>query len=715
MLEHPIASLRHSTALVELCEFGRNEAAHTAAALAIVNRLENDPDETAERYELFDALDDIASPVVVEFLVDLVLSEDLEDNREWLLQIAAKSLSDREAKIKYDDEGETLVQFQDVELALGHASRLVSSKDAGIRCITINTLLRFMPGRDAEEVLEGLLQDRDLQVRVAACLVLAYRAQQMEDASVGALASALREGRRELVLPAAEGLAARQDPQAFQALLLVFKAGEQEERQRAIRAMGSLGDSRALEELEGLVETANELEPEDAEMIPAIVEAMGRMLPHLDEEASIRVRARVENLAREGSQILRERAFTGLRYAGDDASRIFLEGIAADKLETYEIRNAAIHELGRLGSEKSEGVLADIIKMGDYSVGSTALEALQRIFPGQETRTKLLALCSSDSYINAPAAVFLSWFGDVDTLINQLGSVSNLSLRANLRQGLIRRGACPVGKLKEMLLSSDVGDRCDASWIVGAAEAKSLSGELESALGKAATAYADAKKKFAGQNDKVGAQRIKRALEAWTAGLWAAQRIQANVSKVAIAAIGNTDLPEYLRSTAVQYISELGNDKDVKGLQSLLSDTQPGVRSAASAGLAARLPKLSEKMLGGIVVGDNAALRPMVQAALKSGVDMLKDDSSRRAAVGTMIGEKRVTEFGKAAKESGSDSSRLAAIAALGRIGGSEAEGVLSALLENKKEIDAVRAATYRALRSLQRRAAKAAIWEERS
>src|SRR5205085_8017627 len=113
--------------------------------------------------------------------------------------------------------------------------------------------------RGAEPLLERLLADRDPIVRVAAAEALALRAEYVPDATLAALDAALRGGRRELVLPAALGLAARKRPEAFQPLLLVAKAGEPAEQERALVALGSLGDRRALDHLLPLLDP----EPDD--------------------------------------------------------------------------------------------------------------------------------------------------------------------------------------------------------------------------------------------------------------------------------------------------------------------------------------------------------------------------------------------------------------------------------------------------------------------
>src|SRR5262249_30911181 len=129
------------------------------------------------------------------------------------------------------------------ELALGQLGELAKSPLARVRKRTAE-LLANIDDRRVEDVLAKLLADRDPEVRVAAAESLALRAEYVPAATLAAREGALRGGRRELVLPAALGLAARKRPEAFQPLLLVAKAGEPADRERAVVALGSLGDRR---------------------------------------------------------------------------------------------------------------------------------------------------------------------------------------------------------------------------------------------------------------------------------------------------------------------------------------------------------------------------------------------------------------------------------------------------------------------------------------
>ncbi|MBK7541921.1 MAG: hypothetical protein IPI57_09010, partial [Candidatus Competibacteraceae bacterium] len=170
-------------------------------------------------------------------------------------------------------------------------------------------------------------------------------------ASLEPLTRALAGGRRELLLAAAEGLARQQRPEAFQPLLLAFTAGLEPERKRAIAALGELGDRRALEYLEPLLDPRADIPADDRALAPDAAEALGALLPRLaDADEQKRLRDSLERLAREGSGDLRWRTLRGLRRIGDERSRTLLENLASDPYEGNATRQWAAAELGELGA-----------------------------------------------------------------------------------------------------------------------------------------------------------------------------------------------------------------------------------------------------------------------------------------------------------------------------------------------------------------------------
>ena len=88
------------------------------------------------------------------------------------------------------------------------------------------SLLQHIDAAGADGWLARLASDRAAAVRVAAAEALSRRTEQLTDAPADSLLNLLRGGRRELVLPLAQGLAVRRERAAFQPLLLVLNVAE---------------------------------------------------------------------------------------------------------------------------------------------------------------------------------------------------------------------------------------------------------------------------------------------------------------------------------------------------------------------------------------------------------------------------------------------------------------------------------------------------------
>lgn len=688
-----------------------------AAATAVAARLEDDPDKTANRNALMDALGRIGSPAGGDVLLGVLAEEDTNARMRGfrtLMNIA----KDKTRGVRVHDDGTKRDAYND-KLALRYLRVAASSKDLNLRLQTTE-MLRHIDDMGAEALLARMVEDREEPVRVSACESLAFRAEYIEGATIDALSSTLRSGRRELVLPAAAGLASRRRPEAFQALLLVFKASAQEERERAILALGTLGDRRALEELEPLLDTKAELEDEDKELVPTIVEALGRMLPRLEDteehgDELSRIRELVERTAREGALDLRMRALTGLRHAGDARSRALLEQVARDEHDDSDARQHAAEELGMLGDPASESALAELLSDEEYYLRHAALESLQRIFPKEPTRTSLHALNSSHDDISAPAAGFLSRRGDPSVLVAKLSAIASEDVRLRIRRGLIRRGACPVNEVRALLTGDAAGPRADAAWIAGASGDNGLADAVAKAVSLAAAQWAHAKAGMAGAHDDANRTLMRVAEEGWRASLWAGERLGAKVLDAAREVAPDRTAPASVRTEALRIVAERGKASDVSRIAPCLSDASAEIRAVAAAAVAALAPDQAADVLANVSVADAAALGPMVEAALtaksNAAAKLLAEDSGRQLALPVVLGTNRSQELAKLAGKKGKGSARLVAVATLGRMGGDEARVALQKILDNKSEEDAVRAAAFKAMRRLQRKAAHEAAY----
>jgi ParB family chromosome partitioning protein len=755
--EEQAVAQRATSALVELAH-ARPQAADAAdvassAAVTIAARIEDDPDRTADRLALIDAIGRIGSAAGSAVLLALLDDDDMELRSRaltTLLLLARRRDELRRALPARPVPGDASTRqvLYNEPQALTYLGQSVTRPDTRLRLESARAL-RDVEDRGAEELLARLVEDREDAVRVAACEALAFRAEHFAGASMDVLASALRGGRRELVLPAAVGLASRRRPEAFQALLLVFKAGEQAERERAVVGLGQLGDRRALEEIEPLLARGEDLPEEDAALAPAAAEALGRLLPRLrDDDAAHpdeqrRVRENLFRLASEGAPEIRKRALTGLRHAaaaGDLAeARHRLERLVADAYDEVALRAHAAEELGKLGHPGAEEVLADALSDDDTRLRRTALEALEHIFPKDKlenrTRTSLLALRSRHDDISARAAAFLASEGDPATLVARLASIESDDIRRRLRRGLIRRGACPVQEIVAVLAgpgastpagttaSADERALADAAWIAGAAAQRELDKNEKNALRAAMVPAADraaaawrALRAGAGsmaeRASDDGETRLGRAEEAWRACLWAALRLDAEAGRSARDSLGSAPAPATVRREALHFLGKHGKATDLDLVRPLLADADASVRAAAASVYAALGPERARDAIADMAVPDAAALQPLAEAVLAREQEarrLVESATGRRVLLPVMLGQKRTAPLVALARTAGQDPARLVALASLGRIGGSDAEATLTAIFRDNAEDAAVRAAAFRALRRLQRRAAGAA------
>lgn len=694
------------------------DLAGRAAALAVAARIEDDPDKNADRMALIDALSRIGHAAGHTVLLTLLHDEQGPIRTRAFDALVSLARHPTEGARRLPTGG-TRARYVD-ERVLGYLAQSAASTDDELRRRSV-AVLRDVDHADAEPLLAGLLEDRTPEIRVAACEALAFRAEHVPGATLDALSQALREGRRELVLPAAAGLAGKRRPEAFQALLLVLKAGEQPERERALLALGTLGDRRALEEIEPLLDPDAEITDEDRALAPTAIEALGRMLPHLssagsDAEEQQRVRARVERVAREGASNLRTRALTGLRHAGDARSRSVLEAAVADRFEDASVRQHAARELGELRDPAAEMVLAEALDDDASNVRREAVTALGKLFGDEPTRTNLLALRSRHADVSAPAATFLARHGDALTLVARLGEIDDADVRRRLRRGLVRRGECPDASVRALLTGQAAAARADAAWIAGASGHEALAPDVDRAATLSADAWLETHGKAALGEDAETTKRLSSFAAAWRASLWAGRRLGGSGLAAARKAIGDATVPPAVRREALRLLGAHGEAADVKRAQPLLADPDAGVRRAAAQLVSARAPEQAAALLGAQTVADAAAIAPMAHAALAQGADaLLASDGSRMVMLPTVLADRRVNELRTLAQTAGKGAGRLTAIGSLGRLGGDVArqtlEGILAAGTGKSGEPEEIRKAAFCSLRRLQRNEATAKTW----
>jgi ParB family chromosome partitioning protein len=693
-------------ALEALIGLAGNEQSAAAAAEVIANRLDDDPDRTANRHALLSALGTLgqargAAPIV-RLLTQVPVGKEGEAGMIVAPAIIALRaiLRDRTSRPRVLPDGRTRIKYRD-DLAVEHLAEAAKSPLPAVR-MDIASTLGDVDDKRAEDILAKLVGDRVDVVRIAAAEALALRAEYVPGATLVALEAALRGGRRELVLPAALGLAARGRPEAFQPLLLVIKAGEPPERERALLAFGSLGDPRALSQILPILEPAPDDEASRV-LTPAAAEALGRLIPSLIGDEAVESRERVLRLALGGVGDVRMRALTGLRYAGDLGT---LRTVAADREARSDVRIHAIAQLGLAATADSETVLAELLSDEDYGVRVAAFRALGKVLGGDRTRVSLHALGSPHDHISSPAASYLARSGDPAILVARLGSVKNPETRRMLREGLIRRAALPLPELAALLAGADPAARAEAAWIAGYAgdTAKPLAEALAKSVAKSAAQVAAHK-----ATPNPGALELEG--DAWLASMWAARRVDASsvIEGAALGAVADDRIASSIRREATANLAAAGSASAVSALTGRLGDVDREVRAIAAHAVARRQPASAPKAVRELGSrADATTIAPLAWTAWPELAPALVAETSTRSwAIAVSLSGSRIDELLAIARGKGESATRIAAIGALGRFDDLRVLEALETIHNDDSADDAIKLAAWKAIKRILRRTSK--------
>lgn len=523
-----------------------------------------------------------------------------------------------------------------------------------------------------DALLVSLFGDRDQAVRVQAVVSYAARVER-HGAATEPLEQVVALGTRELLLPAAEGLAGRRRVVALRPLLLFARAGELPEQVRAVLALGALGEVRALAELETLAAGGTDEAPVAPDVRAAAIEALGRLWGALrDPEAKKRVHDTVETAALDGRH--REAGIRGLRWLATDGAVARLQQLAAADDEAQHVRLTAVRELGVLGDTASEAVLAGLLSTS--GLAAAALRALEACFPKEPLRVALQAASSELSEISGPALSFLLAEAEPGPLIERLAAPRlDELLRERVRLGLGRRGALPTEPLVKLVASewavaSESGAWLMARLALGGVEVPA--GEREArvrALVDAATATAKRWAKSVASDREAEAQALQRLF--WAATLLEAKRM----APLAEAALREpASAPAEVRVQAVYALQALGGAA-ADGLALGARDVDASVRRAAVGALAVVAPARATQLVDALHPIDALAFE-----GLKPDVAMLSTAAGRLVALPGLIASGDSRALMKLAEAGGDVAAQRAALSALGRMGGDEVAAFLERL-----------------------------------
>jgi ParB family chromosome partitioning protein len=550
-------------------------------------------------------------------------------------------------------------------------------------------------------VLRALFSDRDVEVRKAAVASYASRVRK-KNAPAEPLEEVLRKGARDTMLAAAEGVAERGSSSALRPLLLFARAGEEDERPRAILALGTLGDARALAELELLAAGGTEEAPAEPPMRIAAIEALGRLHDKLaDAEAKKRILEGLEQGVLDSDEELQKTSLRGLRWVAGGRARARIEATLTDSNTRWRVKVEAAELLMELKSTESEAALLVGLKDSDNDVAEASYKALRKIFPADRTRVDLHALTSDNSDISGPAVDFLAREGEPELLLPKLAELQEEYLTKIILFGLLKRPTIPLASLQPLLDHKVTHARAGAAWLLAARQGDPSSPELARALLGAAQKTAEAWSRASG-DDRDAEEVIWRNL------LWAirSRRIEEALPELRrIAVAPATSAPESIRQEAVGAVQELGKGKeDMATLEAALRDVAPAVRSLAAAGLQRRA---APQALAAMLKTQPHDPVSFASAAPAATAEALGSHAGRSLVLARLLTERDGARLGPMI-EAAKGQELLDLIAAAGRSGAPEVIEPLKRIAFDKKKYEvAERKAAYRALRRAQRLTAK--------
>lgn len=689
-----------------------------AAVTALAGRLRAST-SLDERNNLVSALGRTLRPEAVEVLARQVLEDEAPSVRLACIS-AAMAVADR--NVKQLPDGTRDMKLRDGELAVRFLRSAARSNDVEVRQAVPRELEH---GADAgqDALLLSLFTDRDVTVRREAVARYSERVVN-QGAKVEPIEEVLRAGARELMLPAAEAAAFKRLPSSLRPLLLYVRAGEEGERERALLALGTLGDARALSELETVAAGGTPEAPAEPSMVVAALEGLGRLASKLPEgEDRKRIEEKVESSAVESDSYEQQQAgVRGLRYIGGERARVKMEALLTDDSTSNPVRITAATELGKLGDVAAESALASVLGAYDDELRMEARKALDVLFPKDRVRVEFLAVASRFKDISEPAATYLAEEADPALLVPKLATLKDESLRRRIRRGLARRGALPVTELSALLAHELPQAREEAALVIGtwtgepraplpASDVAALSGALSKSERRTASEWTSAP----------GPKRPPLA-RAWERLLWASARfavVEVAAGARAILQGGAAGAPAEVRQEAARTLGTLGTAEAgtkpvlsapkeltaaTEALRAALADADSRVREAAAASLARLAPDRASWALE-VKPFDPVAVGPMGVGLRDS--KSLTSSEGRRVALPAVIAEHTLDPLRPLAT-GGSAEVKPEAWAALGRLGGDEAAELLRGQAFDKGQSVELRKAAYRAHKRARRAAERA-------
>ncbi|MBI1914559.1 MAG: HEAT repeat domain-containing protein, partial [Planctomycetes bacterium] len=679
---------------------------------ALLDRLENDPTGSAQTNDLVRNAGNFRNPQTANRLLEM-----MEKNSKWRKACydAIVTVSGYDQDIDDFEDERTNRDWEKKQHPRhdGILARLMERLFAAGDVKLLSDLMegaQWSRGKDVEPILANMVNLSDADLRHSVVEAIGWRLRK-RGGPVEPLLKGVQHQDPETQFLAAEGLAKAGRPEGLNVLLTSIDfLTDNDQRERAILALGELADPRALDTL---LKHANDPE---SPLKDAAAEALGHM-GRSDKAAEIF--KLLERFARLNESVAIN-ALKGLRWFNTHNAWLLIRQRATDT--SFDWSGAAVEMLGFNDDPATRDLLLKLLSTDEEVVH--AKTSARRLW-GEESLEPDYAILQNkhvSSYDASDSLKRVSEKGDSGRILEILPN-ANPSHKEDLSRTVINRPDLPVEAAKKALGGNDPGTVRLAAQIVGRVGTKSADAEkvLEGAIDKWSKAWEEKRTKLTRdedeeedyeEDDDSGAHdRISACLQKL---LWAAGRLGVAQNALIRAATTRQDDAAY-RPVRLEAVTALAGgpvpDAVADVLEKAAQGNDPEIRTIAAEALgrkkAGRASKLAEKVLSDRTCFNRIAMQPNVQVD-----ETLHKHAGQVHYQGVvlpqLIARNDLGDLSEVAENRAlPEVARLGAIESLAMLATEAAEAKLLEIGQNKNEEEELRKAAWRGLKR-SRRARKA-------
>ncbi len=681
---------------------GFSKLGDARAAGILLDRIEQDEDKTAQVDALLSGAASFRDPVVFGRLVAQIE----RGAQRWNAYRAALTVSGHDQHIP-DREDEQPDRTWETRQHPRHDALLAKLLEVAYKLADQRMLreliaaARWSRSSAVDSALEPLGFVSDETVREEALEAIGWRARK-RGGPVQLLRKVLNSGDPKAQFLAAEGLALAGHRDGVTVLMTSARFLEDDDdRSRAVLALGELGDLQSLDLLLQLV-----TDEEDGSLRPAAAEALGHMAKSERAEDIFKI---LSQLAQENDYYVQPRAMMGLRWFNTPAAWRVLRDCA--KSRSWRTRQGAAQIMGHLHDPANIDALIGLLRNdNDSDVAQAAAESLRKLYGPDSLEPDYALVQARIGYLNAQNQVIerLRERGEVGRILEVLAKIRpehEDKFLKPLVTALLARQPLPVAEAAPMLASPEDRTAVVAARLVGyaGAEAKAQGEAVVAAAAQARTRWQEARQ----------LNRMSPAIsERYRMLIWACGRLQVGLEEtLQAAALPNEPSAATVREEALLVLSQPWvGERGVATLEAIALSGDASLRELASVSLRRIAPERAQALLSR-ALEDAPSFNQLMgqgQAQAASAQPTLREAATGIHFQGVVLPHlvklSDVEGLARALRDrSLSDETRLGILESLSQINDASVDALLAEVGKNDDEDEELRKAAWRAMRRARR------------